>query len=309
MNDEDIGREPAAPPGAAGETPFRSGYAAICGPPNAGKSTLLNRLIGERLAITTSRPQTTRRRMLGILSGEGFQIVFVDTPGILEPRYALQSAMMKEVGRALADADLLLLVTDIRAAELAPGVFEAARRKPLVVALNKADLVADRETSLPILDRLRAQAPEAEFFVLSALRGGGVDALRARLIELLPAGAPFYPPDQLTEHPERFFASELVREAIFERFHQEVPYSTEVQIDEFKERDAGKDYIAATIFVESESQKGILIGRGGRAIRDLGHQARGAIESFLGRPVYLELRVKVLPDWRKDPRALRRFGY
>lgn len=293
----------------APEEVFRAGYAAICGPPNAGKSTLLNALVGEHLAIATRRPQTTRRRTLGILSGERFQILFVDTPGILEPRYALQSAMMREVDLALGDADLLLYVADIRTPGIAPGVLKAARRKPLVVALNKADLLGRAADSLPVIDRLRAEVPEAAFFAISALRGGGLAALQAHLIGLLPPGAPFYPPDQLTEHPERFFAGELVREAIFERFHQEVPYSTEVVIEEFKEREAGKDYIAATIFVESESQKGILIGRGGQAIRDLGRQARSAIESFLGRSVYLELRVKVLPDWRKDPQALRRFGY
>ena len=247
--------------------------------------------------------------MLGILSGERSQIIFVDTPGILEPRYELQAVMMRTVGQSIADADLLLYVVDVRSPEIAPGVVAAATHKPLVVAVNKADVLKNAEQSLPALERLRELAPQAEYFVVSALRGVGIAALQAHLAERLPLGPPLYPTDQLTEHPERFFAAELVREAIFERFRDEVPYSAEVQIEDFRERAGQKDFIAATIFVETESQKGILIGRGGQAIRDLGQCARVGIEALLGRPVYLELRVKVLPHWRKDPQALRRLGY
>jgi GTP-binding protein Era len=304
MTDETHDVPEASP--AAG---FRAGFVAICGLPNAGKSTLLNALIGERLAIATRKPQTTRRRMLGILSSEHSQIIFVDTPGILEPRYALQTAMMHTVDQSIADADLLLYVVDVRSPEIAPGVVAAAARKPLVVAVNKADLLKQVEQSLPALERLRAIMPQAEYFVVSALRGAGVAALQAHLGDRMPPGHPLYPPDQLTVHPERFFAAELVREAIFERFRDEVPYSAEVQIEDFRERTGQKDFIAATIFVETDSQKGILIGSGGQAIRDLGQRARCAIEALLGRPVYLELRVKVQPNWRKDPQALRRFGY
>jgi GTP-binding protein Era len=292
-----------------GAPEHRSGFVAICGRPNAGKSTLLNALVGERLAITTRKPQTTRRRTLGILSAEDAQIVFLDTPGILEPRYELQGAMMRQVEQSIADADLLLYVLDARRPQLAPGIVVAAREKPLLIAINKADLLPRREEALPLIDRLRGEVPAAEFFVISALKGTGLAPLRAALRERLPLGPPFYPPEQLTEHPERFFVSELVREAVFERYRQEIPYSTEVTIEEFREREGHKDFIAATIHVEAESQKGILIGRGGRAVRSLGEQARRAIEAFLGRPVYLELRVKVLPNWRKDARALRRFGY
>jgi GTP-binding protein Era len=217
--------------------------------------------------------------------------------------------MMRQVGESLAAADLLVYVVDARKPVLAPGVVAAARAKPLVVAVNKVDLLARSEETLPAIESLRAVVPQAEFFAISALRGAGLAPLQAHIVARLPVGPPLYPPDQLTEHPERFFAAELVREAIFERFRQELPYSTEVEVEEFKEREAGKDFIAATIYVETESQKGILIGSGGRAIRDLGRQARGAIEAFRGRQVYLELRVKVLPNWRKDPQALRRFGY
>jgi GTPase len=288
---------------------YRFGFVVICGQPNVGKSTLLNAILGERLAIATAKPQTTRRRTLGILTTEACQMVFLDTPGILEPRYALQDAMMRQVDTALRDADLLLLVVDAREPVVPPGVAEASRRKPLVVALNKADLLRRMEESLPAIERIREASPEAEFFVLSARDHAGIDPLVARLAALLPLGPAAYPADALTEHPERFFVAEIIREAVFTRFREEVPYSTEVEIEEFRENPDGKDYIGATLFVETESQKAILIGRGGAAIRALGEAARREIEAFLGRPVFLALRVAVLPNWRRDPRALRRFGY
>jgi len=294
---------------ASGAEPFRSGYIAICGLPNAGKSTLLNALVGERLAIATRKPQTTRRRMLAILSGERHQVVFLDTPGILEPRYELQGVMMRQVEQSLADADLLLYVTDVRQPEVAPGVQQAARGKALCVALNKADLLPHAEAALPAIDALHQAVPAAEFHVVSALKNAGIAALREGLVAHMPAGPPYYPPEQLTEHPERFFVGELVRETILERNRQEVPYSAEVVIEEFRERSGAKDYIEALIYVESESQKGILIGQRGQAIRELGQAARRSIEGFLGRPVFLALRVKVLPNWRRDERALRRLGY
>jgi GTP-binding protein Era len=302
------------PTHGAGEGPnpqpgFRFGYVAICGLPNVGKSTLLNVILGERLAIATPKPQTTRRRTLGILTTGACQMVFVDTPGILEPRYALQGAMMRQVEEAIQDADVLLPVVDVREPALAPGLIEASRRKPLVVALNKADLLRRPEDSLPAIEALRRQVPGAEFFVVSATQGAGVPALVERLAERLPEGPPAYPLDQLTDHPERFFVAEIIRETVFTRFHQEVPYSTEVELTEFKEHPGGKDYIEATLFVESDSQKAILVGKGGQAIRALGETARPRIEELLGRPVYLSLRVAVLPNWRRDPRALRRFGY
>jgi len=300
---------PPAGPGPSVPPDFRFGYVAICGEPNVGKSTLLNAILGERLAIATPKPQTTRRRTLGILTRERWQMVFLDTPGILEPRYALQEALMQQVEAALRDADLLLLVVDVRAPALGAGILAAVRRRPLVVALNKADLLRSAEESLPAIERIRLEAPGAEFFVLSAREGSGVEALVEHLGQRLPLGPPGYPADALTEHPERFFVAELIREVVFTQFRQEVPYSTEVELEEFRERPGGKDYIAATLFVESDSQKAIVIGRGGAAIRALGEAARREIEAFLGRPVFLALRVAVLPHWRKDPRALKRFGY
>jgi GTP-binding protein Era len=295
--------DPAVPPD------FRFGYVAICGEPNVGKSTLLNAILGERLAIATPKPQTTRRRTLGILTTATAQMVFVDTPGILEPRYALQKAMMRVVDSAIRDADVLLLVVDVRHPGIAPGVAIASRRKPLVVALNKADLLHRAEESLPEIERIRNEVPGADVFVISARKEHGLPALVEHLGRLLPLGPPAYPADELTQHPERFFVAEMIREAVFTQFQQEVPYSTEVELEEFKERPGGKDYIAATLFVESDTQKAILIGKGGTAIRALGEAARGEIEAFLGRPVFLALRVAVMPHWRKSPRALRRFGY
>jgi GTP-binding protein Era len=302
-------RDEALPEGAADGEDFRSGYVVICGYPNAGKSTLLNALLDSHLAIVTPKPQTTRRRTLGILTRAGVQIIFIDTPGILEPRYALQGAMMRQVEQSLGDADLLLYVVDVRRPRLAPGVLAAARQKPLIVAVNKGDLLRHAEEGLPAIETLRAEAPEAAFVAISALRGAGLAALLAEITARLPRGPAFYPADQITEHPERFFVAELIREAAFGRFQEEVPYSVEVELTDFREQPGRKDLIAATVWVESESQKGILIGKGGRAIRGLGQDARRAIEAFLERPVFLELRVKVQPHWRRDARALRRFGY
>ncbi|MCK4412220.1 MAG: GTPase Era [Candidatus Eisenbacteria sp.] len=293
----------------AGGADFRCGYVAICGYPNAGKSTLLNALLDERLAIVTRKPQTTRRRTLGILTNDGGQIIFVDTPGILEPRYELQGAMMRQVEQSIGDADVLLYVVDIRHPRIAPGVQEAAQRKPLIVALNKADLLRTAEEGLPAIEALRGEVPQAGFHAISALKGAGLPALLAEIFARLPRGPAFYPADQLTEHPERFFVAELIREAAFDRFHEEVPYSVEIELAEFREHPGRKDLIEAIVWVETESQKGILIGKGGKAIRGLGRQAREAIEAFLERPVFLELRVKVQPHWRRDAQALRRFGY
>lgn len=299
----------ASPGGLVPPADFRSGYVAICGYPNVGKSTLMNTVLRQRLAIITPKPQTTRRRTLGILTSDAAQMIFVDTPGILDPRYELQQTMMRQVTESIRDADLLVYVTDVRAPRVAPGVVAAMREKPVLAVLNKADLLRHLEESLPAIEKLRAAAPFAEFLVISALRGCGLEALLREIAVRLPIGPHFYPPEQVTEHPERFFVGELIREVIFAQFREEIPYSTEVEIVEFRERPDRKDLIAATIFVENDSQKGILIGQGGAAIKRLGQEARGAIEEFLLRPVFLDLRVKVLPNWRRDGRALRRLGY
>lgn len=287
---------------------FRSGFVAIAGPPNVGKSTLMNRLISERLAIVTAKPQTTRRRTLGILNGVGHQVVLLDTPGLMEPRYALQEAMLIEAMRALEDADVVLFMAEPRTpAELPPGVAQC--RVPRLLALNKIDTARHRDELLPVLDQWGRLDAVEEIVPISALTGEGVDRLLDLVVDRLPHNPPFYPQDQIADQPERFFVAEIVRERLFELYQQEVPYSTEVVINEFVERPGAKDFIEAWIYVEHESQKAILIGRRGAAIRNLGEQARQAIETFLDRPVYLSLRVRVLPKWRKHKESLRRLGY
>jgi GTPase len=284
---------------------FRSGYVAIIGLPNVGKSTLLNRLLGTHLAAVAPRPQTTRHRLLGILNGSGFQAVFLDTPGLLDPKYALQQQMRREIDIALKDADLVMLVLDASRTneDITSFVRLLAGRRALVV-LNKVDLVMEKKDLLPTVDRL-VKAGFAHVFMVSALKGGGVEDLKTAIAARLPEGQPFYPPDAIADRPEKFFAAEFVREAVFNLYGEEIPYSTAVVIDEFKERPGRKDYVCATIYVERDSQKAIIIGRAGMALKRVGSQARQEIEAFIGRPVYLELRVKVAEAWRKDERFIR----
>ena len=294
------------------ERPFRCGYVALVGEPNAGKSTLMNRLVDSRLAIVSPRPQTTRRRTLGILSGDGYQMILLDTPGMLEPSYPLQAAMMKTVDEVLGDTDVACVLID--GPKLKPDAItwpEALRRfrGHRVAALNKIDRIHPKELLIPLMEEISRSDLFTEIVPISALTGDGVGRLLAVLVGALPAGSALYPDDQLTEQPERFFVGELVREQIMIRYAEEVPYAVEVEVAEFAERESSKDFIAVVLYVEQESQKGILIGRGGRAIKELGAAARAAIEEFLGRPVFLELRVKVAPKWRRDQTALRRLGY
>lgn len=288
---------------------FRSGYVAIAGFPNAGKSTLLNTVLHQKLGIVTPKPQTTRRRTLGVRTTESSQMIFVDTPGILEPRYDLQKAMMQQVEESVTDADVILYLVDLSNPRMAPSIVALSGQKPVIIILNKADLLPRREEALPIIADLQSQGNWTDFFTISALKGKGIEPLLARIEGLLPRGPHFFPPDQVTEHTERFFVTELIREAIFELFRDEVPYGTEAEITTFKEHHGEKDLIEATVFVETESQKGIVIGKGGQAIKRLGQRARRSIEAFLDRPVFLALQVKVMPNWRKDKRALKRFGY
>jgi len=290
----------------------RSGYVALVGPPNAGKSTLLNQIVRSRLGIVSPKPQTTRRRTLGIVTGEGYQIVLLDTPGIIDPKYPLQEALMRTVGEVLTDADLAVVLLDagaVRPERLGisdrAGRFEGKR----IAVLNKIDLLRRRDEMIPLLQSISETGLFAEIVPISALTGEGVDRLLSVIISFLDEGPAFYPEDQLTEQPERFFVGEMIREQAFLRFQEEIPYSIEVELTEFKERPESKDYIEAVLFVESNSQKGIVIGRHGQAIRALGEAARASIEQFLGRPVYLDLRVKVAPKWRRDEAALRRLGY
>jgi len=288
---------------------FHSGYVAIVGLPNVGKSTLLNRLTGTHLAAVAPRPQTTRHRILGILNGPGFQAVFLDTPGLLEPKYALQRQMKREIDLALKDADVVMLVLDAsRDNRDAPGYEDMFAGRKVLVVMNKVDLVRDKKDLLPEVDRF-GKAGVADVFMVSALKGGGIDGLRAAIATRLPAGQPFYPPDAIADRPEKFFAAEFVREAVFNLYGEEIPYSTTVVVDEFKERPGRKDYVLATIFVERDSQKAIMIGSGGKALKRVGSQARQEIEAFTGRPVFLEIRVKVAEAWRKDERFIREKVY
>lgn len=297
-------------------TEHRSGFVNIIGRPNAGKSTLMNALVGERMSIITAKPQTTRHRIIGLLSGENFQIVFSDTPGIIhDPRYRMQEMMNKAVWSTFEDADLMLYLLDPLEtyAEDEPLVSQLRRFKaPLFLVINKIDLV----------DTAAIAALEAQFcqwlnpqqvFALSALQGVGVAQLQAAIMEILPPGPAYYPKDELTDRPERFFVSEIIREQLLELYHQEIPYSTEVDIESFEETttNEGKALvrISAVLYVSRNSQKPIIIGKGGEAIKKLGTAARGRIEAFLEKKVFLEMHVKVTDGWRDDERALRRFGY
>ncbi|MEJ2186418.1 MAG: GTPase Era [Gemmatimonadota bacterium] len=289
----------------------RAGYVALVGRPNVGKSTLLNRLAGEKLSIVTAKEQTTRERVTGLVTTEAVQMIFVDTPGLLEPRYLLQRSMLAEALMALADADVVLLLLDGTQGAATRPAGEAlerlkSRRSDLVAAVNKTDAAKEADVS-----SLAAWAQDMFAVVphrISADRGDGVTELRAELESRLPESPFYYPADDIAVQPVRFFVAELVRETIFESYEQEVPYSTVVRVEEFRES-ADPLYIRATIYVERDSQKGILIGSHGAAIRALGKSSREKIEAFLGRSVYLDLWVKPLAGWRRKKAALKRLGY
>ena len=283
---------------------MRAGYVAIIGLPNVGKSTLLNRLLGQHLAIVAPKPQTTRHQILGILNGPDYQAVLLDTPGILTPKSALQKMMRRETLQALAAADVVVLMIDATepATEPVPATGTLDRHRTLV-ALNKVDRVA-KQSLLPLADQL-AQAGFEQVYMISALTGDGVDDLKRAMVALLPEAEPFFPADIASNRPERFFVAEIIREAVFNRYGAEVPYATTVTVDEFQERPGRKDYISATIYVERDSQKAIIIGRDGQALKQTGARARKEIERFLGRPVYLKLWVKKAERWRQNERFIR----
>ncbi len=293
---------------------FRSGFVAIVGKPNVGKSTLVNALLGQKVAAVSPRPQTTRRRQLGILTLPEAQVVFVDTPGLHTPRHKLGQFFNQEAAEALDGVDAALFLVD---ASLVPDdedrqvarLLSGLKRKPkLMVGLNKIDLVdpADLEARRAAYQAL---LPAAQTFPLSAVRGDGRADLLAALIACLPVRPPEYPEDQITDQYEREIAAELIREAALVYLQQEVPHALAVRLDEFSERANGSAYIAATLFVARDSQKGIVIGDGGTMLKRIGSAARKEIESMSGRKVFLEVRVKVAKDWRNDEAALRRFGY
>jgi GTP-binding protein Era len=290
---------------------FRSGFVAIAGAPNVGKSTLLNRLLGQKLAITSPKPQTTRNRITGVVNVPGAQLTFVDTPGIHEAQGRLNRNLVRMALDAVRESDALLLMADVHAraieeAALAVRALARETRKPVVLAINKIDLVA-KPLLLPIIDRYRKLMDFAAVVPISALKGDGVDALLMELARLLPEGAPLFPEDYLTDQPERFLAAEIVREKIFHLTHRELPYASAVEVESWEEEE-GLVTIHAVIYVEREGQKAIIIGRGGQMLKEIGQRARTDIERLLGTRVMLRLWVKVRPEWRRDPRALRELG-
>ena len=294
---------------------FRAGYVALIGDPNVGKSTLLNTLIGQKISIVSRKAQTTRHKILGIRSAPGSQIIFLDTPGLLQPAYLLQQAMMNFAYAAMDEADVVVFMIDATDPKLGPEIehdtaFGVLRRlqKPVFLVINKTDLVP-KETVASIIGFYSVQYAFTEIFPISALRAEGTEDLARTLALQLPVHPPFYPPDVVSEHPERFFVGEFIREKIFETFREEIPYSTTVDILEFKEQPGRKDLIRAEIYVERESQKGILIGKKGSALREVGEAARRDIETFLGRKIFLELHVKVRERWRASDAWLKRLGY
>ena len=291
---------------------FKSGYVAIIGKPNVGKSTLINDFLGCKLSIVTPKPQTTRKKIMGVLTKEDYQIVFYDTPGIMEPKYELQKYMVKEAYEAIEDADVILMMAEPfePPAEKDKDFFEKLSHLniPVILAINKVDLV-EKDSLIPILSAYNHRFNFAEIVPISALKGTNLDLMLNLVVKYLPEGEPFYPDDYMTDYNERFLASEIIREKVFEFYGEEIPYSTTVEIEEFKEREAGKDFIKAIIFVERDSQKGIIIGENGKAIKRVGVIAREEIEKQTGRKVYLELWVKVMEKWRKDKKKMYKLGY
>ena len=288
----------------------RSGFVNIIGNPNVGKSTLMNALVGERLSIITSKAQTTRHRIMGIVDGEDFQIVYSDTPGILKPAYKLQESMMNFVRGAVDDADVILYVTDTveqsdRSDEIVERIVHSGL--PAIVVINKIDL-STPEALEAIVDRWHKKMPDAEIVPVSAKEKFNMKGLLEAILRRLPEGEPFYPKDTLTDRPMRFFASEIIREKIMLSYDKEIPYCCQIEIDSYKEEPA-IDRISATIYVARNSQKGIVIGHKGEKLKRVGQAAREDLERFLGKKVFLQLFVKVQEGWRDNERQLQRFGY
>jgi GTP-binding protein Era len=292
---------------------FRSGFVTLVGHPNAGKSTLLNRLVGEKLAIVSPRPQTTRNRITGIKNLPGAQVVFVDTPGLQHRPGMLGEFMARTVERALEDVDVVCLVVDAsakRGPDAETAELLARLSAPVFCCLNKVDLVRPKARLLPLIEAWRGSHPFREILPISAADGTNCDRLLERVVAELPEHPPFFPADRLTDQPETFYVGEVIRERIFHLTHEEVPYATAVRVEELTEREGPPClYIRATIFVEHDSQKAIVIGRSGSMLKRIGTAARRELEAFFGIKVFLELAVSVRRAWRKDKRALREFGF
>ncbi|MDA3844005.1 MAG: GTPase Era [Candidatus Kapabacteria bacterium] len=296
--------------------PTKAGFIALTGKPNVGKSTLMNAILGTKLSIVTPKPQTTRKSVLGIYSKDDLQIVFLDTPGVLKPKYELHRSMMQYVSSAVSDADAVAVLIDSSeyksSEEYFPDYFLSQLKrtgKPLIAVLNKLDKFRDRKEVLPILATMSQEGLFDEIIPLSALKNQSVDVLLELFEKYIPESEFYYDPELLSDRSERFFVSEMIREVVFTSFRNEIPYSTEVNITEFKEREEGKWYISASIIVERKSQKIIVVGKGGEKIRKTGEKARVEIEDHLGMPVFLDLFVVVREKWRNNKNLLDSYGY
>ena len=288
----------------------KSGFVNIVGNPNVGKSTLMNALVGERISIITSKAQTTRHRILGIVNGDDFQIVYSDTPGVLKPNYRLQESMLSFSNSALSDADVLLYVTDVydnyeKNKDFVDKVGQ--NTAPVILIINKIDMI-DQQKLEDLVDKWKTVLPNAEIFPISATEKFNIEPLFNRILALLPEFPPFFEKDQLTDKPAKFFVTEIIREKILLNYEKEIPYSVEVEVEQFKE-EAALIRINAVIYVERDSQKGIIIGKGGKSLKKVGIEARKDIEAFFEKKVFLELYVKVEKDWRNKDLKLRSFGY
>lgn len=289
----------------------KAGFVNIVGNPNVGKSTLMNDLVGERVSIITSKAQTTRHRIMGIVNTPEYQIVFSDTPGVLSPKYKLQESMLGYSEGALTDADILLYVTDVveDPTKNADFLAKVAKEKvPVLLVINKIDLLRNQGDLEIIVEKWKSLLPNAEVFPTSAKEHFNVSNIMTRIVELLPESDPYFGKDALTDKPARFFVTEIIREKILLNYDKEVPYSAEVIVEKFDEKE-GAIHIMAVIYVERDSQKGILIGKAGSKLKKIGTEARKDIEAFFGKRVYLELFVKVEPNWRNRDNKLRSFGY
>ena len=291
---------------------FKFGYVSIIGEPNVGKSTLMNAMLGEKLAIVTPKPQTTRNQITGIVTTDDCQIVFMDTPGVLKPKYRLHSRMVNAAYNAIKNADLILYMVDVNhaATQVEDQICAAIRKdaRKAIFVINKIDL-APRLNLLPIIAKYKEQPHFVEFVPVSAKTGDGVTQLRELIIKFLPEGQQIFPADQISDLPERFFVAETIREKIFLKTQQEVPYASSVTVTQFKQRKSGTIYVSASIYAERPSQKRILIGKGGKMIKLIGQLARTEIQKFLNASVYLELHVSVKEDWRGDESKLKDMGY
>lgn len=293
------------------EDGHKAGFVNIVGNPNVGKSTLMNDLVGERISIITSKAQTTRHRIMGIVNTPEYQIVYSDTPGVLKPRYRLQESMLEFSEGALTDADILLYVTDVvedpeKNKEFLNRV--AKETIPLLLVINKVDLLKDNAELEKLVEDWKKRLPNAEIFPISAKEHFNVDNLKARIVELLPVNPPFFGKDALTDKPARFFVTEIIREKLLLNYDKEIPYSTEVLVEKFEEKEHSI-HIMSVIYVERDSQKGIIIGKNGEKIKKVGIEARADIEKFFGKKVFLEMFVKVEKDWRNRENKLKAFGY